>query len=130
MPKPRREPKAHNKMRDWVEKNPERWYTARYGDIHIETDVSFSTLYRYFPLIVAEFAQILPSEVKAKREEHGGTMPFRRELSDEEIAEIHQLYDEGKSILDIAFMTGWSLVQIAKHKPNKKPRRKANREAD
>ena len=117
MLKPRREPKAHNKMRTWVEKNPERWYTAKYEDIHIETGVSFSTLYRYFPLIVAEFAQILPSEVKAKREEHGGTMPFRRELSDEEIAEMHQFYDEGKSILDIAFITGRSLAQIAKHKP-------------
>ena len=117
MPKPRREPKAHDKMRTWVEKNPERWYTAKYEEIHIETGVSFSALYRYFPLIVAEFAQILPSEVKAKREEHGGTIALRRELSDEEIAEIHQLYDEGKSILDIAFITGWSLVQIAKYKP-------------
>ena len=117
MPKPRREPKAHNKMRTWVEKNPERWYTAKYEDVHIETGVSFSTLYRYFPMIVAEFAQILPSEVMKKREEHGGTMPFRRELSDEEIAEIHQLCDEGKSILDIAFITGRSLSRIAKHKP-------------
>ena len=95
MPKPTKDPNLQEKIQHWVEKNPERWYTAKYEDIHVETGVSVSTLYRYFPLIVAKVADILPSEVKAKREEHMGVSPWRRKLSDEEIAEIHRLYDEG-----------------------------------
>ena len=130
MPKPWKDPELQNKMRDWVEKNPDRWYTAKYEDIHIETGVSVPTLYRYFPLIVAEFARILPSEVMKKREEHMGVSPIRRKLSDAEIAEIRRLYDEGKAPVDIAFITGRSLSQVEKYNPNKKPRRKANREAD
>ena len=128
MPKPWKDPELQNKMRDWVEKNPERWYTAKYEDIHVETGVSVSTLYRYFPLIVAQVADIPPSEVKAKREEHMGVSPWRRKLSDEEIAEIHRLYDEGKTALDIAFVTGRSLSQVEKYNPNKKTRRKATEE--
>ena len=78
MPKPTKDPNLQEKIRHWVEKNPERWYTAKYEDIRVETGVSVSTLYRYFPLIVAKVADILPSEVKAKREEHIGVSPWRR----------------------------------------------------
>ena len=46
MPKPWKDLELQNKMRDWVEKNPDRWYTAKYEDIHVETGVSVSTLYR------------------------------------------------------------------------------------
>ncbi len=119
MPKPWKAPELQNKIRQWVEKNPERWYTVKYEDIHVETGVSVSTLYRYFPLIVAEFAKILPTEVIEKRQEHMGISQWRRELSDAEVAEIHQLYDEGNSTLDISFMTGRGLVQLEMYKPKK-----------
>ena len=79
MPKPWKAPELQNKIRQWVEKNPERWYTVKYEDIHVETGVSVSTLYRYFPLIVAEFAKILPTEVIEKRQEHMGISPYRQE---------------------------------------------------
>ena len=108
-----------DKLRHWVENNPDRWWTAKYEDIRVEADVSIATLYLYFPLILAEAANILPSEVQAKREEHHGVSPWRRKLSDEEIAEIQRLHDEGHSSLDIAFMTGRSLSQVEKHKPKK-----------
>ena len=58
MPKPWKAPELQNKIRQWVEKNPERWYTVKYEDIHVETGVSVSTLYRYFPLIVAEDCEV------------------------------------------------------------------------
>ena len=119
MPKPWKDAELQNKMRDWAEKNPDRWYTAKYEEIRDETGVSAPTLYRYFPLIVAEFAQILPSEVMEKREEHMGVSPIRRKLSDAEIAEIHRLYDEGKLPADIAFITRRSLSQVEKYKPKK-----------
>ena len=115
----RKVPELQNKMRAWVEKNPERWYTAKYEDLTIETGVSVSTLYRYFPLIVAEFAKILPSEVIEKRQEHMGISPWRRKLSDEEIAEIEHLFEENHSILDISFITGRSLGQISMYQPKK-----------
>ena len=111
-------------MQDWVEKNPDRWYTATYEDISVETGVSPSTLYRYFPLIVAEATGLLPSEVLDKRREHLGTSPWRRKLSQTEIQEIVDLFNEGKTGLDIAFMTGRSLSQVEKHRPNKKTRGK------
>ena len=119
MPGPRRDPEIQNKIRKWVEKNPDRWYTAKYENIHVETGVSVASLYRYFPLIVAEVANILPSEVKAKREVHMGVSPWKRKLSDEEIAEIRRLYGEGHEPLDIAFITGRSLSQVEKYKPKK-----------
>ena len=56
-----------------------------------------------------------------------GVSPWRRKLSDEEIAEIHRLFDEGHTGLDISFMTGRSLSQIEKYNPNKKPRRESDR---
>ena len=134
MPKPWKDPEIQNKIRQWVEKNPSRWYTAKYEDIRVETGVSVSTLYRYFPLIVAKVADILPSEVIERRQEHMGISPWRRKLSDEEIAEIRRLYDEGHTSLDISFMTGRSLSQVEKYKPKKKnasqsdtPRRLMNR---
>ena len=119
MPKPWKDPELQNKMRDWTEKNPDRWYTAKYEEIHVETGVSVPTLYRYFPLIVAEVAKILPSEVIEKRQEHIGISPWRRKLSEDEIAKIRRLYDEGKTPADIAFITERSLSQVEKYKPKK-----------
>ena len=123
MPTPKRDPVIQETIRQWVEKNPDRWYTARYEDINVETGISVSSLYRYFSLIVAKVANILPSEVKKNREQHMGVSPWRRKLSDEEIAEIRRLYAEGNSRLDISFMTGRSLSQVEKYNPNKKSRK-------
>lgn len=119
MPKPWKDPEVQNRIKAWVEKNPSRWYTAKYADIRIEADVSLSSLYRYFPLIVARAANILPSQVKRKRREEGGSGPWRRKLSDDEIAEIQRLWDEGHEPLDIAFMTGKSVSQVEKYKASK-----------
>ncbi len=116
MPRPK-DPTLQEKLQQWVENNPDRWYTAKYEDISVETGVSMSTVYRYFKLIVARAANILPSEVQAKREAHGGVSPWKRKLSDEEIAEIQQLFDEGRTPTDISFITGRSLAQVAKYKP-------------
>ena len=114
-----KDPTLQEKLKDWVENNPDRWYTAKYEDISVETGVSMSTVYRYFKLIVARAANILPSEVQAKREAQGGVSPWKRRLSDEEIAEIQQLYAEGNTTLDICFVTGRSPAQVEKHKPKK-----------
>ena len=130
MPKPWKDPEIQNKITQWVEKNPSRWYTAKYEDIKVETGVSVASLYRYFPLIVAKVANILPSEVKAKREAEMGVSPWRRKLSDAEIAEIQRLYDEGHTSLDISFMTGRSLSQVEKYKSDKKTRPKATSPGD
>ena len=39
MPTPKRDPVIQETIRQWVEKNPDRWYTARYEDINVETGV-------------------------------------------------------------------------------------------
>lgn len=123
MAKPWKDPEIQRKISDWVQQNPSRWYTAKYDDIRVEADVSLASLSRYFPLIVAQAAKMLPSEVKAKREEHIGVSPWRRKLSDEEIAEIQRLYDEKHEPLDIAHITGRSLSQVEKYRPKKKTKR-------
>ena len=81
-------------------------------------------MYRIFPLLLARAANILPSEVKAKRKKHLGlSSPLDRKLSDAEIARIEQLLGEGNTPLDVAFMTGRSLSQIEKYKPKKEKER-------
>ncbi len=107
------------KIRQWVKKNPSRWFTACLEDVHVETGVSLASLHRYFSLIVARVANILPSEVIKKRQKKMGIGAQRFQLSDEGIAEIQRLYNEGNSTLDIAFITGKSLAQCEKYKPKK-----------
>ena len=126
MPNPWKSPELQDRICNWVRKNPERWFTAKYEDIKVEAEVSVSTLYRYFPLVVAKIAKITPTEVMDKRREQMGMSPWRRKLSDEEVAEIHRLFGEGNTTLDIAFVTGRSLSQIEKYKPEhlKKRRKK------
>lgn len=119
MAKPTRDPEIQRKIREWIEKNPERIYTAKYKDIEIEADVSRSSLYRYFPLIAARVVNRLPSEIIEQRRADGGMGNWRAKLSDAEIAEIQQLFNEGKTPLDISFMTGHSLSRIEQHRPKK-----------
>ena len=90
-------------MRDWIEANPDRWYTVSYDDLAIETGVSKSTLYRHFILLLARKAGILPSAIQKKRSEQTG---WKHRLSDEEVKRIRELIDAGKSTLDIVFLTG------------------------
>lgn len=116
MARPYKDPEIQRKIKEWVEKNPSRWWTAKYEDIRVAADVSLSSLYRYLPLIMARAAEMLPSEVKAKREEEGGSRPWRRKLSDAEITEVQRLCEAGHESLDIADMTGKSLSQIEKIK--------------
>jgi hypothetical protein len=84
MPRPK-DPTLQEQLRQWVKKYPDR---TKYEDIAVGAGVSAATVSRYYPLVVARVANILPSEVKAKREEHFGGSPRRQKLSDEEIAEI------------------------------------------
>ena len=112
-----KDPTLQEKLRQWVEKNPDRWYTTKYEDISMESGVSMSTVYRHYLLAVARVADILPSEVQKKREEHAGISPWKRKLSEEEIAEIRRLFDEGCTPLDVSFVTGRSLAQVRKYKP-------------
>ena len=120
MPNPWKDPELQQRMKDWIAENPDRWYTARYQDIAAETSVSLTTLTRYYPLLVAQVANIPPSEVQDKRREHLGQHPLHRKLPDEEIAKIVGLYEEGKTTLDIAYMTGRSPTQVEKYDPNRK----------
>ena len=114
-----KDPTLQEKLEQWVENNPDRWYTAKYEDISMESGVSASTVYRHYLVAVARAANILPSEVQKKREEHAGVSPWKRKLTPEEIAEIRRLFDEGYTPLDIVFVTGRSLAQIRKYKPKK-----------
>ena len=115
-----RPPTVQERIKQWIERNPTRWYTAFYEDIKVEAGVSVHSLYRYYPLLVAKVAGILPSEVKAKRWQEGGFKPLTPLLSDAEIALIQRLFNEGHDLMDIKFMTGRSFVQIARHDPDKK----------
>ena len=125
-----RKKNSKQKIQDWVENNPDRWYTTKYEDIAAETGVSSSTVGRYFRLAVAKAANILPSEVKAKREEHIGVHPLEHKLSDGEIAIIQRLFDTGHSVLDIVYITGRSLGTVKKYKPKWKPRQKTTEDTE
>lgn len=120
---------AKEKLRDWAEKYPARWFTVYYHDLAIETGVPRSTLYAYYPLVIAELADMLPSAVLEKRREAGGTLPRGGpKLSEEEIQRITDLFEAGTLPLDICFMTGRSLAQIMKYKPKEKTPQETTKE--
>ena len=130
MPNPWKDPHLQERMKNWIHSNPDRWYTARYTEIAAETSVSESTLRRHYPLLVAEVAKILPSEVLNRRREHGGQYPIHSKLSDEEVASIQELYRKGTNPLDIAYITGRSLNTVKKYDPNRKNSKKKGQKRD
>lgn len=117
MAKPTKDPEIQRKIKEWIEKHPERIYTAKYKDIAVEADVSLPSLYRYFPVIAARAVKLLPSEVIEKRREAGGMGPLRVKLTDAEVAEIQRLFAEGTKPIDIAFITGHSLSKVEQYRP-------------
>ena len=123
MPYPNKNPRMQTLLKAWIEKHPDRWYTTRYQDIAMESGCSEATVCRYYKLLVARCANILPSEVSQRMQEHRKINPLHRVLPDEEVAKIHQWFNEGVSVLDISFMTGRSPAEIVKYDPNKKPRK-------
>ena len=117
MPYPKKSQEIQDKLNAWIDKNSDRLSIAKYEDITLESGVKLSTVYKHFSKLIAERTNTLPSEVIKKREEHFGRSPWKRKLSDEEIAEIIRLYNDGRTTLDVSFITGRSSVQCGKYKP-------------
>lgn len=92
-----------NAIIKWIENNPDRWYTTSYDDLVVETGVPKPFLYRCFTQRLSEIANIPPSEIQKWRSEHTG---WKARLSNDETERIRKLINEGKSTLDISFMTG------------------------
>ena len=112
---PQRDPTIQEKLQRWVKDNPDRWYTARFIEVHAETGVSEASINRYLPLHIAKAAKILPSEVKQKRRETIGFNLTR--LSDAEIAKIQQLFNEGHEALDISYLLNRGISTVEKYRP-------------
>ena len=96
------EKKARQKLKDWVEKNPNGYLKQPFKQIAKQAGVSEGSVNWNLTQIIAKRDGILPSEVTTKREKQG----FRQSpktLPPEDVAEMRRLYyEEGKTFADIA----------------------------
>ena len=122
-----RAPTLQEKMQRWVKNNPDRWYTVRVIEIHAETGISEATLHRYLVLHIAREADILPSEVKAKRREGIGTHNMNR-LPEEKIAKIQEMFHQGFESLSICYILKYSLATVEKYRPKPEDDEKENKQ--
>jgi len=94
--------KAKDKLKKWVDENPEGYLEMSFREIANEIGISHSTVDRNLIRIIAERDGLLPSQVKFKRSEAGFTFTTAGDtkLSDEQINKIHELWNQGFYDLD------------------------------
>ena len=109
------EKSAREKLEDWVEKNPDGYKKRSQKQIANEAGVSQGSVSYNLKQIIAKRDGILPSEVTARREKQG----FRqspKQLTPEDVAEIHRLYyEKGYSSADIAHILNCHEVTVRKY---------------
>lgn len=98
--------KALDKLKKWVEENPEGYLEMSFRKIAEEAGVSHPTVSRSLPEIIAERDNILPSQVRFKRREAGFTFTEAGDmkLSDDLIKKIWELFNEKYDVDDIAYI--------------------------
>lgn len=101
------------KIRDWVKRNPHGYLQNSYKQIASQIGVAPGSVDKYLVDIIAERDNCLPSEVMEKRVAAGYKRSPRR-ISDQTRAEIRQLHNEGHEVVDIRYITGYSLYIIKK----------------
>lgn len=109
------EKSTREKLEDWVEKYPDGYRKKSQKQIAKEAGVSQGSVSYNLTQIIAKRDGILPSEVTARREKQG----FRqspKQLTPEDVAEIHRLhYEEKYSPDDIAHVLNCHPVTVRKY---------------
>lgn len=97
----RRKMSNKDKLKKWVEANPDDCLKMSYKAISKETRLSISSVYRNLCNIIAELKNCMPSEIQEIREKNG-LVASAEKLPDEQIQQIKEL-NKTMSIQDIAF---------------------------
>lgn len=98
--------KPIDKLKKWVEENPNGYLEMSFRQIAKEAGVSHSTVAKNIEKIIAERDGILPSQVKFKRREAGFTFIASGDtkISDDQIRKIRELWDLKYDPDDIAYI--------------------------
>lgn len=94
------------KLKKWVEENPDGYLEKGFRKIADEIGISHSTVSRNILKIIAERDGILVSQVRFKRQQAGLTFTAAGDtkLSDDQIKKIRELWDMKYDISDIAYI--------------------------
>ena len=89
----------------WLEANPEAWLTESYKSIANQTDMSAGSVNRHLLEIIADRENILPSEVKKRRQEAGHVHQRRKKTDPDKIRKVIEENPDA-DVRDWAYLVG------------------------
>ena len=96
---------VRQRLAKWLEANPEAWLTESYEFIANQTNMAAGSVNRHLLELVAEREEILPSEVKKKRQEAGHVHQRRTKTDPNKIRKVIEDYPDA-DIRDWAYLVG------------------------
>ena len=96
---------VREKLAQWLKDNPDGWLTGTYDSIAKETGMSPGSVNRHLLELVAARDEILPSDVKRKRQEAGHVHQRRTKTDPNKIREVIK-NNPGADPRDWAFLVG------------------------
>lgn len=96
---------VRQRLAKWLEANPEAWLTESYETIANQTNMSAGSVNRHLLELVAERENILPSDVKEKRQEAGHVHQRRTKTDPDKIRKVIEDYPDA-DIRDWAYLVG------------------------
>ena len=101
------------KLHDWLEKNPDGYYSLPMKDIAEQSGTTVASASRLLPRLIARRDNTMPSEVKQKR--------FTNTVSRIDREKLWSLHNEGKPVEDIAFLLDCNEGSVRDILRNEKP---------
>lgn len=109
--------KAREKLEKWVEQNPDGYLEMSFRNIADKASVSHSTVDRNLLKIIAKRDGLIVSQVKFKREQAGFIQKKKGDqmLSDEQIKQIWELFNQKYDVDDIAYIVDVDVRTVKKY---------------
>ena len=101
------------KVKQWVEKNPDGYLEKSYEKIGKEIGISNVAVFRHLPFIIAQRDGCRPSDVQEKRDAHG-LRQSPKKVTEEQIQEILKL-GQKESLRNIAFLLQLDIRTVKKY---------------
>ena len=96
---------VRQKLAQWLNANPDAWLTESFQSIAKETGMSAGSVNRHLLEIIADHENILPSEVKKRRQEAGYVHQRRKKTDPDKIRKVIEENPDA-DIRDWAYLVG------------------------
>lgn len=96
---------VRQRLAAWLEANPDAWLTETYESIAKQTDMSAGSVNRHLLELVADRENILPSDVKKRRQEAGHVHQRRTKTDPDKIRKVIK-DNPGADPRDWAYLVG------------------------